>query len=1762
MGTSRASLRRFSAVLGIAALVTATAFATVFVAPGSAHADTAPPPGQPATVSADALPTVQQNGVVWDQVTVGNIVYATGSFSQTWPAGLTNTAANDTPRANLLAFDIRTGALITSFNHTLNAQGLVITASPDGSRVYVGGDFTQVDGLTRNHVAAFDTATGALVSSFAPNVGARVAGLAATNSTLYVGGQFLSIGATARTRLAAFQTSNGALTSWAPSADDGQGVTALAVTPDGSQVVIGGSFSTLNGTVATSIGSVTTATPATVVPYQINQYVHDCTNPNATCYTSSTGNGAGITSLISDGTSIYGSGYSYGAGNFEGSFAIDPNTGAIQTLNDCHGDTYGVQPVGGVLYTVSHAHDCSAIGSFPDVTPRINYHALAFTTAATGTNSGPDAYGWNYSGVPDSTLLPWLPLFAIGTVTGQNQAAWAVTGNSNYIALGGEFPSVNGTAQAGLVRFAISSLAPNKMGPVNGTYLNAKAISFSAGTARISWQADYDRDNATLTYNVYRDGGSTPVYTTTQTSAAWNLPAMGWVDTGLVPGSTHSYRVQAVDPFGNKLSGNTTSVTIASTGQTSTYVKDVTGDGAADLWRFNEASGTTAYDWAGFSDMTNEGSGVAEGATGPIIGDSSTAATFSGTSSGTASTTQAITGPNTFSIEAWFKTTTGGGGKIVGFGSSTAPTSSSSYDRQIYMTNAGKLIFGVYNGGTYTVQSATSYNDGQWHHVVGELSGAGLAMFVDGAPVGQNGGTTVAQTYSGYWRIGGDNLGGWPSKPSSNYFKGTIANVAVYPAALTLSQVQKHYTDAGYTPAAPPAPTDSYGAAAYADSPTTYWRLDETRGSTAADTSPYGDSGLYSGGVTKGVASNVSGSTGTAVTLDGSTGLISSTQSFTNPTVYSETMWFKTTTTTGGKLIGFGSSQTGLSSNYDRHVYMLDTGQLSFGTYTGQTNTVVSPQSYNDGKWHFLVATQGTAGMVLYVDGQSVGTNPQTQAQSYTGYWRVGGDNTWGGATSNYFAGTVDEVAIFGSQLSAGQVSSLYAASPAAVIPPTASIATPSCTYMSCSFDGTGSTPAAGTTITGYSWDFGDGTSPATGATPTHTFALPGSYTVTLTVTGSNGASSRATTSVTATLPPSPPTAVQATPNCTYLSCAFDASGSTAMPGATITKYSWDFGDGSAAGSGATPTHAYAAAGTYTATVTVTDSNGNTNTASKTVTVTAPPPPTAAQATPNCTYLSCAFDASGSTAVTGATITGYSWDFGDGSAAGSGATPTHAYAAAGTYTATVTVTDSNGNTNTASNTVTVTAPPNPTAAQATPSCTNLSCSFDASGSTAPTGATITGYSWNFGDGSAAGSGATPTHTYSVAGTYTATVTVTDTNGNTDTASKDVTVTAPPGPPSAAFTSSCTALSCSFDGTSSVDASGTPISSYSWTFMSGQTGSGATPSFTFPAAGVYPVTLKVTDANGSDTVTHNVTVSAPANPTINLLASDGFNRTVTGGWGTAPTGGAWSPTGSSANLSVSGGAGVINMPSPGTGPGVYLGSVSSSDTNTTATFTANAAPSGNGLYVDIIGRRISSNTDYRGRVILGSNGSVSLALLRISAGVQGTVKTTTVVSGLSFAPGTQLNVQLQVTGTSPTTMQMKVWAVGSAYPSNWQITGTDTTSGMQVSGSVGIAGYLPGNATVSPVALRVSSFAAGPTVGLPTAAAAVSCTGDTCSADGTGSTDPSGTISSYTWVWGDGTVTTGATSSHTYANGGTYTVTLTVKNPSGYTDTKTSQVTVP
>ena len=158
-------------------------------------------------------------------------------------------------------------------------------------------------------------------------------------------------------------------------------------------------------------------------------------------------------------------------------------------------------------------------------------------------------------------------------------------------------------------------------------------------------------------------------------------------------------------------------------------------------------------------------------------------------------------------------------------------------------------------------------------------------------------------------------------------------------------------------------------------------------------------------------------------------------------------------------------------------------------------------------------------------------------------------------------------------------------------------------------------------------------------------------------------------------------------------------------------------------------------------------------------------------------------------------------------------------------------------------------PPTPGAPQAsfTSSCTDLTCTFDASSSSASSPAS---YAWDFGDATTA-SGVRLSHTYASGSTYTVTLTVTDGTGATSVATQTVTVTAqPPVPaPVASFTHSCSGRNCIFDGSSSQNAV-----AYAWDFGDGATASGVTASHTFARNRNYTVTLTVQNSAGVSNAT--------------------------------------------------------------------------------------------------------------------------------------------------------------------------------------------------------------------------------------------------------------------------------------------------------------------
>lgn len=207
---------------------------------------------------------------------------------------------------------------------------------------------------------------------------------------------------------------------------------------------------------------------------------------------------------------------------------------------------------------------------------------------------------------------------------------------------------------------------------------------------------------------------------------------------------------------------------------------------------YNEGSGTAALDSSSAGRAGTLSAGVARvsGACG-----SSPYVTLNGTSGAVTTNAPAVTAPTAFTVESWINLPANStGGKIIGFGNQPSGLSGS-YDRQLWVSGTGLITFGTYNGGTKTVSTTKTYRDGAWHHVAGTVTSAGvLTLYVDGAVVGTVS-NAAGEPNTGYWRVGYDNLAGWPNIPASSanyWFSGSLDDTAAYNTALSAATIAQH----------------------------------------------------------------------------------------------------------------------------------------------------------------------------------------------------------------------------------------------------------------------------------------------------------------------------------------------------------------------------------------------------------------------------------------------------------------------------------------------------------------------------------------------------------------------------------------------------------------------------------------------------------------------------------------------------------------------------------------------------------------------------------------------------------------------------------------------------------------------------------------------------------------------------------------------------------------------------------------------------------
>jgi hypothetical protein len=262
----------------VALSLAVAALATVPAPPASAVN-----PPQSTIVSANPVNWTPHvlDGIVNAIVPVGNQIVAGGTFTQVKEPG-----GPILSRTNIFAFDAATGAINTDFAPVLDGEVLSLATDGSGSSVFVGGSFSTVNGQKYRRLVKLDLATGQRMTFAGKiNTGAAVYDMTVSNGKLYVGGAFSTVNKQSRQRIAAFDLPAGTLdpnlsVTFAGKHNDGTvRVHKLDVSPDGTKLVAIGNFLTANGLDRRQIAMLNlTTTPVSVSNWQTSRFVPQCTS--------------------------------------------------------------------------------------------------------------------------------------------------------------------------------------------------------------------------------------------------------------------------------------------------------------------------------------------------------------------------------------------------------------------------------------------------------------------------------------------------------------------------------------------------------------------------------------------------------------------------------------------------------------------------------------------------------------------------------------------------------------------------------------------------------------------------------------------------------------------------------------------------------------------------------------------------------------------------------------------------------------------------------------------------------------------------------------------------------------------------------------------------------------------------------------------------------------------------------------------------------------------------------------------------------------------------------------------------------------------------------------------------------------------------------------------------------------------------------------------------------------------------------------------
>ncbi len=654
-------------------------------------------------------------------------------------------------------------------------------------------------------------------------------------------------------------------------------------------------------------------------------------------------------------------------------------------------------------------------------------------------------------------------------------------------------------------------------------------------------------------------------------------------------------------------------------------------------------------------------------------------------------------------------------------------------------------------------------------------------------------------------------------------------------------------------------------------------------------------------------------------------------------------------------------------------------------------------------------------------------------------------------------------------------------------------------------------------TIAAWQWDFGDG-NVSQQQNPVHTYTTAGAYNITLVVTSSAGCTASLVQSVSVWALPVPDFTFNNA--CTGTSVLF--TNASVVSSGTISSYQWNFGDGTTATT-QNPSHQYTLPGVYNVTLAIASNGGCVDSITHQVAVYALP---VADFSSTTVCKGTATDFTDLSSVSGNNINYWHWDFGDATTSLQ-QNPSHTYSTSGNFTAQLIIQTAYGCSDTVSFPVNVLGLPTANAGADQTVCTGTSVTLSASGGL--------GYAWQpTGDTTASIQVSPPVTT-----TYT--VVVTDVNGCTNSDSVRVSIKSLPNVNAGPDKSVCAGTSVS------LVASGG--GSYLWS-PGGQT----TQSISVSPTTTGNYTVVVTGANGcsatdSVKVTVNALPIAVAGPDQNIC--NGITTTLSASGGMSYN---WLTTGDTT-------ATIYVNPTANTNYIVQVTDVNGCQATDTIAVTVNPNPVVNlGNAFICTGSNTTLDAGNAGNLFSWTpNGETTQTILVSTAGTYGVTVTNAngctgyaqavvVVGGDSIIDNT---TNLMACDGVLTTLD--AGNPGATYA--WSTGATTQTISVNTAGTYTVTITDPGGCTA--VFASNVIFNPLPVVGFISQPSCLNApivfTNQTSIS--------SGNIISYSWDFGDGTMSTAQNPSHQYAQTGNYNVTLQATSGNGCSSAVTLPVNI-